>query len=93
MTVTQLSLFSNGEDQNQDKRQKKARVRRYERLQRELELKNQDPNKIFVKVESPCTPTSTYTFVDLFSGAGGMTQGLAQARFKPVASVELNPIA
>ena len=71
MTLTQLSLFSNGEDQNQDKRQKKARVRRYERLQRELELKNQDPNKIFVQVESPCTPTSTYTFVDLFSGAGG----------------------
>lgn len=90
---TQLSLFSNGEDQNQDKRQKKAKLGRYERLQRELELKNQDPNKIFVQVESPCTPTSTYTFVDLFSGAGGMSQGLAQAAFKPVASVELNPIA
>ena len=43
MTATQLSLFSNGEDQNLDRRQKKAKLGRYERLQRELELKNQDP--------------------------------------------------
>lgn len=78
MTATQLSLFSNGKDQNLDSRQKKAKLGRYERLQRELELKNQDPYKIFVEVETPTTPTSTYTFVDLFCGAGGMTQGLVQ---------------
>ena len=83
MTATQLSLFSNGEDQNLDRRQKKAKLGRYERLQRELELKNQDPYKIFVEAEIPTTPTSTYTFVDLFCGAGGMTQGLAQAGFEP----------
>ena len=93
MTATQLSLFSNGEDQNLDRRQKKAKLGRYERLQRELELKNQDPYKIFVEVETPTTPTSTYTFVDLFCGAGGMTQGFHQAGFQPVTSVELNPIA
>ena len=93
MTATQLSLFSNGEDQNLDRRQKKAKLGRYERLQRELELKNQDPYKIFVEVETPTTPTSTYTFVDLFCCAGGMTQGFHQAGFQPVTSVELNPIA
>lgn len=93
MTAIQLSLFSKEEDQNLVKKQKKAKLGRYERIQHDLELKKQDPYKVFVEVESPSTPVFNYTFADLFCGAGGMTRGLLQVGFHPVASVELNSIA
>ncbi|MCL1475450.1 DNA cytosine methyltransferase [Argonema antarcticum] len=74
-------------------KQKKAKLGRYERIQRELELNDRDPYKIFVEVGTLPIPASNYTFVDLFSGAGGITQGLVQAGFQSVASVEVNPMA
>ena len=46
-----------------------------------------------IEISSESIPPSDYTFLDLFCGAGGMTQGLVQAGFKPLASVEINPIA
>lgn len=93
MKATQLSLFAGGEKWEPAKKQKKAKLGRYERIQRELEVNEQDPYKIFTEVQTPLAPACTYNFVDLFSGAGGMTQGLVQAEFQPLASVELNPIA
>jgi DNA (cytosine-5)-methyltransferase 1 len=93
MKTTQLSLFSNPEEQNPAKKQKTAKLGRYERIQRELETSDSDPYKLFVDISSLPIPPSNYTFVDLFSGAGGVTQGLVQAGFQPVASVEINPIA
>jgi DNA (cytosine-5)-methyltransferase 1 len=89
----QLSLFPEVEKQTPRKRQKQPKLGRYERLQRELEENDDNSSKIFVEVEKQPETSFSYNFVDLFCGAGGMTQGLFQAGFKPVASAEINPIA
>ncbi|MEG4319107.1 MULTISPECIES: DNA cytosine methyltransferase [unclassified Microcoleus] len=93
MEAIQLSLFSNEEQTIPAKKQKQAKLGRYERIQRELEADDSDPYKIFIDIESQSMTASDYRFVDLFCGAGGMTQGLLQAGLRPVASVEVNPVA
>ena len=35
----------------------------------------------------------SYNFIDLFAGAGGLSEGFLQAGFKPVAHVEMNRFA
>ena len=35
----------------------------------------------------------SYNFIDLFAGAGGLSEGFLQAGFKPVAHVEMNEFA
>lgn len=37
--------------------------------------------------------TNSYNFIDLFAGAGGLSEGFLQAGFKPVAHVEMNEFA
>lgn len=89
----QRLLFPEIEEQRPAKKQKKAKLGRYERIKRELESHDPDPYKTWVEVKAPAAPSVPFNFVDLFCGAGGMTQGLMQAGFHPVASVELSPIA
>ena len=36
---------------------------------------------------------SNYNFIDLFAGAGGLSEGFLQAGFQPVAHVEMNEYA
>ncbi|MBE9127186.1 MULTISPECIES: DNA cytosine methyltransferase [unclassified Coleofasciculus] len=93
MEGIQLSLFTNKDEQQSITKQKKAKLGRYERLQRALEDNPCDSYKTFIDIESPPEPATRYTFVDLFCGAGGMSQGLVQAGFIPVASAEINAIA
>jgi DNA (cytosine-5)-methyltransferase 1 len=96
MNPIQLSLFSdntNQENQPKVKKTKTPKLGRYDRLQRELEINDSDPYKIFIEVAPTPQALSHYTFVDLFCGAGGMTQGFVQAGFEALASVEMTPIA
>jgi DNA (cytosine-5)-methyltransferase 1 len=96
MNPIQLSLFSdntNQENQQKVKKTKTPKLGRYDRLQRELEINDSDPYKIFIEVAPAPQTLSHYTFVDLFCGAGGMTQGFVQAGFEALASVEMTPIA
>ncbi|MGB0560503.1 MAG: DNA cytosine methyltransferase [Spirulinaceae cyanobacterium] len=86
----QLSLFPSEPKQQQPK---KAKLGRYERLQRELATSQRDPYQTVVEIIAPEQPQQTYNFVDLFCGAGGMTQGMVQAGFNPVASAEIHPVA
>jgi DNA (cytosine-5)-methyltransferase 1 len=93
MEAIQLSLFTNENEPQHTHKKKKAKLGRYERIQRALETCDRDPHKRFIQIKPPVLPTHQYKFVDLFCGAGGMTQGFVQAGFQPTASVEVNEIA
>lgn len=64
-------------------------------------LTEYDPHRVFFDLakvkenESLAIETSGVppTFIDLFCGCGGITQGLSTAGFKPIASCELSDIA
>ena len=89
----QLSLFPDDKKDQSTRKQRKAKLGRYERIQRELATIKCDPYQVLVDINIPSKPLQTYNFIDLFCGAGGITQGLVQAGFNPVASAEISPIA
>lgn len=89
----QQILFEDSQSTHKVKpKQKKPRLGRYEGIIETLR-KEHDPFKIFVDVKNSISTKKTYNFIDLFCGAGGITQGMVQAGFNPVASVECIPVA
>jgi len=93
MEGKQLSLFPDFEYQRDKNDRKKAKLGRHEKIQYELNNNHNDPYKKFIEIEEQPLCKSDYKFVDLFCGAGGITQGLFQAGFQPIVSVEENYIA
>jgi DNA (cytosine-5)-methyltransferase 1 len=72
------------------KRDKKPKLGRYEALMSRL-IDEVDPNKKYVNFVE--RKSSGFNFIDLFCGAGGITQGLVQAGYNPISSVEISEIA
>ncbi|MDC0831936.1 Modification methylase HphIA [Geitlerinema sp. FC II] len=93
MESIQLSLFPQLEIEEKKPRQKQPKLGRYERIKRDLEKNDNDPYKLFIDISQIEKGNFEYNFIDLFCGAGGMTQGLQQAGYKPIASAEISPIA
>jgi DNA (cytosine-5)-methyltransferase 1 len=69
---------------------KKPKKGRYSNLMKKLENES-DINKKYVKVQKKIN--DEINFVDLFCGAGGITQGLFEAGYTPISSVEISEIA
>lgn len=44
-------------------------------------------------IDNSDTEEKNYNFIDLFAGAGGLSEGFLQAGFKPIAHVEMNKFA
>jgi DNA (cytosine-5)-methyltransferase 1 len=87
-------LFDLAPPAGAEKRTRKTpKLGRYERVKRALAEEHQDENKVFLDIAKSEAPARDFSFVDLFSGAGGITLGLSHAGFIPRVSVELVEIA
>lgn len=91
--MTTISMFMKDETSKVPEKKRRAKLGRYERIRQKHEQDLSDTHKIFVDIESSLRTNETYTFIDLFSGAGGITLGFEQSGFVPVASVEISEIA
>lgn len=95
MEYIQLSLFpkTSSHERTQQKKPKQPKLGRYDRIKRDLQQNDLNPDKCWIDISQTKPKYGCYNFVDLFCGAGGMTQGLCQAGYTPLAGVEISKIA
>ena len=90
---TSLSMFVNGDAPSALEKRKRPRLGRYERIRQHYDQDVADTHKTFVDIEAVPETEETYSFIDLFSGAGGITLGFEQSGYVALASVEISEIA
>jgi DNA (cytosine-5)-methyltransferase 1 len=66
------------------------KVEKINRKKRALRNNNTEQRGIYMPLNNI---QSNYNFIDLFAGAGGLSEGFLQAGFNPVAHVEMNEFA
>ena len=91
--MTTANLFKYAGHGDKPVQTKRPRLGRYDRIKRDLEQQDDDPNKVFVDISQARRPETKVGFVDLFAGAGGISCGLSEAGYEPKASVEMVEIA
>ena len=71
----------------------KDAISRYSRLKERLDNDSMNNNWISVDTETNKNKDSSFNYIDLFSGAGGLSLGFRQARLKKIFSIEVDPDA
>ncbi len=90
--MVQTSFLDSEFKTKSEKNIKKPQMGGYKSIKRDLEALD-DKYKILVDITKITSPKKRYNFIDLFSGAGGMSLGMEQAGFNSLISVEMVDIA
>lgn len=68
----QLSLFTTTQTESTAKKQKQAKLGRYEKLQRQLLNTQSDPYQVFIDIDNQPVSSFNYNFIDLFVVQGDL---------------------